>query len=150
VGHKADLLDTVRAARAQVDEIVAGYAGDLDRPFDDGEWTRKDALAHIAVWERIAARKIAGLPLNDGDDVLDGQPWDLDAFNDAMAARWRERSSAEVQAEFSAAHAAVISALEAADENACAPGGSAWQAVDEDSAGHYSRHFPITVALPGA
>ena len=68
MAHKAELLTAMQAARAELEAIVAGFAGDLERDAGDG-WRRQDVLAHIALWERMAARKIAGTPLPDGEDA---------------------------------------------------------------------------------
>jgi len=143
MSYKDQLLANMRAARAELEAAVAGERLDSDR--GDG-WRLRDVLAHIALWERIAARKIAGTPLPDGEDLLAG-PWDLDAFNETMRERRRGWSDEQVLGEFDAAHRAIVAAVEAADDAACAPGGSAWTAVDEDGAGHYLDHFSVADVL---
>ena len=146
MAHKAELLTAMQIARSELEAIVAGFAGDLEQDAGDG-WRRQDVLAHIALWERMAARKIAGTPLPDGEDIAAQQPWDLDRFNDTMIKRWRGRTAEQVLAEFAAAHASLVAAVEGADDAACAPGGRVWTAIDEDGAGHYTNHFPVTDVL---
>ena len=146
MSEKAELLEAMRAARTDLEAVVAAANGDLGRR-QEGEATLADILAHIAVWERMAARKLTGAPLPVGDDVLAGKKWSLNAFNEASFALWRKRSHAEILAEFAAAHQALVAAVEAANDADCAPGGKVWKAVDEDSAGHYHWHFPIADAM---
>lgn len=147
--HRDHLLNIMRMARAELDAVVAGYDGNLDAVASDNpDWRIQDVLFHLALWERMAARKIAGTPLPDGEDLAEREPWDIDAFNDAMQARWHDRSAADVLAELAAAHSALVAAVEGADDDACAPGGNAWNAIAEDSAGHYPGHLPVTNLFP--
>jgi hypothetical protein len=140
--HKEELLAAMRAARVDLEAVVGAYEGRLDETLDDG-WQVRDAIAHIAVWERVATRKITGAPLPEGEDLASMQPWDMDTFNDAMIDRWRAHPADDVRAEFAAAHLALVAAVAGANDEDCAPGGTAWQAVDDDGAGHYHVRFPI-------
>lgn len=142
MSNKAELLEAMRAARVDLEAAVAAANGDLGRRHE-GEATLADILAHIAVWERVATRKLTGEPLPVGNDVLAGQKWSLNAFNEAQLALWRERSHAEILAESAAAHQALLAAVEAADEADCARKGRVWTLVNQDGAGHYAAHFPI-------
>jgi hypothetical protein len=141
MAQKQELLDTMQAMRAELDSAIAGYDGRLDTDMGGG-WRLRDVLAHIALWERMAARKIAGTPLPDGEELLVG-PWDLDRFNEAMRERWRGRRTDEVLAELEAAHQALVAAVERASDEECAPRARVWAVVDEDGAGHYPMHFPV-------
>ena len=142
MSHKRDLLAAMGTARAELEQIVAAHGDRLTAAHDQG-WRLHDVVAHIAVWERVATRKITGAPLPEGKELASMQPWDLDAFNDATVERWRPRSAAEVLTEFAAAHLALVAAVEGASEDDCAPGGKVWQAIDDDGAGHYHVHFPV-------
>ena len=146
MSDKDRLLDTMRAARADLEAVVRSYEGRLDAELGDG-WRVRDALAHLAVWERVAVRKIAGTPLPNGEELAAREPWDLDAFNEAMRERWRTRTADEVLAEFAAAHRTLVATIEGAGEADCAPDGIAWRAVAEDGAGHYPAHFPVANPL---
>lgn len=142
MAHQSNLLDVMRDARAQLDTAVAEAMPRLEQPVDGG-WRVRDELAHLALWERVAARKIAGDPLPDGEDLIEREPWDMDAFNDAMIERWRLRSTRDVLAEFAAAHEALVAAVRQADEFDCARDGKVWNAIADDGAGHYSAHFSV-------
>ena len=146
MSHRGQLLERMRAERAQLDQVVRSLDGRLDEDLGDG-WRVRDVLAHLALWERVAAKKIAGTPLPDGEDLAAREPWDVDAFNEAMRDRWRSRTEAEVLQEFAAAHQALTAAVEGASAQDCAPGGSVHQAIEEDGAGHYQAHLPALRAL---
>ncbi len=142
MSHRHELLAVMREARADLEQAVAVYDGRLDSAIDGG-WTVRDAIAHIAVWERMAARKIAGTPLPIGEEIASRKPWNLDAFNDAMRERLGSLSDDEILAEFAGAHQSLLSAVESAQDADCAPKRKVWRAIDEDGAGHYHFHFPV-------
>ena len=139
---KEQLLDTMRTVRAEVEAFV--YARQ-DRPDEEigGGWTLHDAVAHVALWDRMATRKLAGTPLPEGEEVARREPWSLDAFNDTLRARMRDRPMAAVLGEFAAAYEAVTAAVANAREEDCALRAAVWTVIDEDSAGHYPHHFPV-------
>jgi hypothetical protein len=140
--HKEHLLAVMRAVRAEVEAYVRDHQHEPDAQIGGG-WSLHDAVAHVALWDRMAARKLAGTPLPEGQEVADRKPWSLDAFNDEMRARWRDRPMPEVLAEFAAAYRAVYAAIEGTRDADCAPGKSVWRTIDEDNAGHYPDHFPV-------
>lgn len=146
MSHREDLLAAMAQGWEELEPAVAAVRDTFDAPNPDG-WRPQDAAAHIATWERMAARKIAGTPLPEGEEIAARTPWNLDAFNDAMVALWRPRSAAEVLAELTAAHRALVAAVESADDASCARGGTTWTTIDDDGAGHYILHFPIADAM---
>ena len=142
MGHKANLLGAIRSTRAEVDDFVRAHQGEPDAEIGGG-WTLHDALAHIALWDRMAARKLTGAPLPEGEELAAAEDWDLDTFNDEMRARWRDRPMGEVMGEYIAAYLAVDTAMEQASDDDCAPGTRLWRAIADDNAGHYPAHFPV-------
>jgi hypothetical protein len=139
---KDELIAVMREARADLDRAVAAYDGQLDTALGGG-WTVRDAVAHIAVWERMAARKIAGTPLPFGEEIAARKPWNIDTFNDAMRELLASLSDDEILSEFAGAYQSLLAAVDTASDTDCAPKGKAWQAIDEDGAGHYHYHFPV-------
>lgn len=144
--QKAALMATMSRVRAEVEAFVAAYSATPEAEIGGG-WTLHDAVAHVALWDRMAVRKLVGTPLPDGEEVAARTPWDLDTFNDTMRARWRDRPMAAVLAEFATAYPPLVAAVRAADEVDCAPHGRVWTIIDEDNAGHYPHHFPIADPL---
>jgi hypothetical protein len=140
--QRDELLALMRSMRAELEGFVAMHAVEPGAVIGGG-WTLHDAVAHVALWDRMAVRKITGEPLPEGEDVASREPWNLDAFNDEMRARMTSRPMSDVLTEFDAAWLAIVRAVEGANEADCRPGERVWEAVDDDSVGHYPRHFPI-------
>ncbi len=140
--HRGTLLTTMDAMRSDLERFVANHLDDADQQIGDG-WSLHDVVAHLALWDRMAVRRIVGTPLPEGDEVASREPWDLDAFNEEMRLGRATRPMSEVAAEFDAAWQAVRSAVLTADDDACKPGGTVWTTIDDDSAGHYPQHIPI-------
>ena len=88
--QKAALLATMAKVRAEVEVFIAAHSATPEAEIGGG-WTLHDAVAHVALWDRMAVRKLVGTPLPDGEEVAARTPWDLDTFNDTMRARWRDR-----------------------------------------------------------
>ena len=140
MSSRDDLLARMSMARAELESIVAVLRGREEVDLGDG-WRVRDVIAHLALWERVAAWKIGGVDVPNAEGLADLDPWDLNTFNEGMRERWRDRPLADVMAEFDAAHAALVEIVSNASEADCAPGGSAWTAIDEDNAGHYAQHL---------
>lgn len=137
---REQLLDRMLSGWAELMTIVATRSGRFEADLGDG-WRVKDVLAHLALWERVANWKLSGAPVPNAADLIAREPWDLNAFNEAMRDRWRQRSDDDVLAELRAAHEALVSTVQSASEEDCAPNGRAWTVIDEDGAGHYEHHL---------
>lgn len=135
-----DLLARMRMARAELESIITVLRGREEVDLGDG-WRVRDLIAHLALWERVAAWKLGGADVPNAEGLADRDPWDLDTFNEGMRERWRDRPLADVITEFEAAHAALVDIISNASEADCAPGGAAWTTIDEDCAGHYAQHL---------
>lgn len=149
MSSKVELLAMMAAVRAELEAIVLAEDADLQADAG-GDWRVIDLVAHIALWERMAARKLGGVPMPYGADAADRKPWNLNIFNETMRERMRSWTTADVLAEFEAAHQALVAVVQDADEEDCAPGGRVWRAIDEDGAGHYAAHFPVSTPLTRA
>ncbi len=146
MSYRDDLLALMAESWADLQEEIAKVRDQFDVEAKNG-WRMQDRIAHIAVWERMAARKIAKFPLPEGEEFAAERPWSLSRFNKAMVDLWQPRSAAEVLAELDAAHNALIKAIQETDEAGCAPGKRRWNTIHADGAGHYCSHFPITDRL---
>lgn len=140
--HREMLLAVMDAMRSDLERFLTDHREDSEQQIGGG-WSLHDVVAHLALWDRMAVRRIVGTPLPEGDEVASREPWDLDAFNDEMRLRMATRPMSEVAAEFDAAWQAVRLAVATADDDACRRGGRVWTIVNDDSAGHYPRHIPI-------
>jgi hypothetical protein len=140
MSSRDDLLGRMSLARAELETIVTALRGREDVDLGEG-WRVRDLIAHLALWERVAAWKLGGADVPNAEGLVDRDPWDVNVFNEEMRERWRDRPLSDVMAEFEAAHVALVEIISNASEADCAPGGSAWAAVDEDGAGHYPQHL---------
>lgn len=147
MAHKEQLLAAMRAVRSELDSFIREHR-DQPAAAIGGGWSLHDTIAHVALWDRMAARKFSGTPLPEGEDLALASDSDLvatsgDTLNDAMRARWRDRPLDEVLADYAAAHLVIVAAVERARDEDCAPGGRVWRVIAEDNAGHYPHHFPV-------
>jgi hypothetical protein len=121
MSYRDDLLALMAASWADLQEEIAKVRDQFDVEAKNG-WRMQDRIAHIAVWERMAARKIGKVHLPKGEEFAAERPWSLSRFNKAMVDLWRPRSAAEVIAELNSAHAALVRAIEETDDCRLRPG----------------------------
>lgn len=99
---KTTLLNTIQAEHAQLESLVALLTeAQLSTEPPDEEWSIKDIMAHVAVWEQVCARWL--------EEFLRGvMPQPSERIEDGVNARiYREnhdRSLTEVQKLFHDAH----------------------------------------------
>lgn len=99
---KTTLLNTIQAEYTPLESLVAPLTeAQLCAEPPDGEWSIKDIMAHVAVWEQLCARWL--------EEFLRGvMPQPSERIEDGVNARiYREnhdRSLAEVQQLFHDAH----------------------------------------------
>ena len=107
--NKTFLLDKIGAEYTQFEELVRPLnETQLSTPPAKGEWSVKDNMAHIAVWEQICTRWLG--------QVVHGvtpQPSERvdPAINDRIYRENRDRSLAEVQELFHNAHQQFLSQI---------------------------------------
>jgi len=107
------LRRSIEAGRDRLERALAGFddAAMLDRV--DGDWTRKDVVAHFEAWERRLLRLFAAL--RAGEPPPDDAP--TDELNERFFAANRDRSLQDVRAGERDAYARVLAAIdEASDE----------------------------------
>jgi hypothetical protein len=136
-----ELLAVMQRSRDGLERALAPYRDNLDADLGDG-WTAREAIAHIALWERVSARNITGEPLPYGNELVP-QPWDLDVFNDAFRNLMRGWTDQQILDEFATSYLALIQIVKNAPEDDCLPKGRVWRTIDIDGAGHYHVHFPV-------
>jgi hypothetical protein len=112
---KSELLADIRAARAELEALIAPLSPQaLSRPGPDGGWSIQDHLIHLAEWRWKLLAMINGRSGNEGLHI-DEQVYhsgDFDAINDLLYRRNRARSTEDLLTEFRRAHAEVIRAIE--------------------------------------
>ena len=81
-----------------------------------GEWSVKDILAHVSVWEAESLQHLPLILLGERPPRYSTLYGGIDAFNALMTEQWRQRSLAEVQARLEDTHRKLLAYLESVPE----------------------------------
>lgn len=161
---KTELLEKLDTARAGWDTLIAQVPEDrMTEPGAAGEWSVKDVLAHVAVYERWTADQLNAMMRGETemyaapDEPPGADTEDTDAQNAVYYEVWRGRSLDEVRREQREAFDLLRAAIEQAPEELLNEserfswlGGSAvWQLIRGNSYGHYDDHIPSIRAWLG-
>jgi uncharacterized damage-inducible protein DinB len=147
---KQELLDAMESSRRELLAAIAGLSdGQLLTPGVVGEWSVRDVLQHISLWEAEAVKLLMHVQQRRKPT---GDRWsgklDLDSLNARWHAETKDRPLAAVRADFEAVRQQTIRRLndfndtELADRK-LAPwmkGRALWQYVYEDTAEHEQEH----------
>jgi hypothetical protein len=139
--NRQQLLDRIDHAWSALQQSYAGLSdAQLIIPGVTGDWSVKDLLAHITIWEEEALKY---LPL-----IMDGgRPprysvtyGGIDAFNAQMVERRRSLSLREIQERQDATHARLIDVVRAAPEDQFARETPFRRRLRLDTYSHYPIH----------
>lgn len=110
-----EAIQELRVARKEISETIAGLKEeDFLRPKAINKWTLKDLLAHIASWDEEILRVLQTFTL-PGESVYTYTISERNGFavwNEEQLAMRRERSLAEITAEFENARRDLIQVIE--------------------------------------
>ena len=147
---KAQLLERIRAARADLEQTLAGLDdAALSAPGPEG-WSVKDHLAHLAAWERKvlanmdgrASHEVLGVP----EAVYKGGDWV--AINEYVRAPDKDRPAAEVLVEFRRAYGVLTQRIaDLPDEVLFGKDDSLLNNISGNSYGHDEEHKPWIEAV---
>lgn len=120
---RADALATLAEGRAALEAAFGALDDDaMHAPatIGGGDWSAKDLLAHLALWERLALEALA--QWRDGarptvEDVFAQGARGVDRLNAEHTALWRDRDPDAVRAEAARAHEALGAAIRAMDDD---------------------------------
>jgi hypothetical protein len=143
---KPELLDQIRAERGRLEETLARLThAQMLLPGVDGEWSVKDALAHISTWERWMICWTNSLLQGKKPDTPD--PWDVERMNAGTYARVKEIPLAAVLEEFRESYWDSLALIEGLDEEQLQtvhtdtwPMGPLWTGVAANTNWHYKEH----------
>lgn len=151
--NKAELLEMMRTGYAAFEELLTPLSAEqMCTPGVNGEWTIKDILVHLTVWQtRVSLRMEAAARHEEAQFAPIENDEQMNAFNDATFAENRERPLAEVLAEFRAAVQRLDANVAAADEGVLFEagrfpwlrGGKLWESIAGNSFEHYEEHAPM-------
>lgn len=113
--NKTELLDTLRAERRRLDDLLARLDEDaLLAPGVQGDWSVRDLVAHLAVWEQRGTEWLRALARGQTPQApAPGCTWrdvhdlNADTFEEAQ---WR--ALGDVLAEFQAGFAPLLEAVQ--------------------------------------
>ncbi|HEX6121989.1 MAG TPA: ClbS/DfsB family four-helix bundle protein [Ktedonobacterales bacterium] len=154
---KAALLDKIATSYTTWQTLVERVPrAQMAAPGFAGEWSLKDVIAHLTVFERIIADHLEASTL--GEQAPKRAPWgppdantsDVDAENAAYYRHYRETPLEEVLAAAKEHHQRLVAGIERLDESdiheserfAWTGGQPLWQAVQGNSYEHYDDHLP--------
>ena len=150
---KRELLEAIQKERAAFEAAWAGLTPEqMTAPGVMGEWSVKDILGHIAMWE---ARLVTILYANERGvppKMLRGQA-EVDKVNAESYAEQRERPLDRVLADFHAVHAQLLKRLDKlTDRDLSDPQRFKWmegepleKLVAGDTFEHYAEHRPAVM-----
>ena len=130
----ADLLQRIEDAWGAFLTSLDGLSDDhLQEPGAIGEWSLKELLGHMALWDNLG-RENAALALSGQARQFD----DYEALNQADHAARKGRSLSEERAAMHQAHAALVADLE---EREALDAAAIDEALAGSTYGHYDEHL---------
>ena len=149
---KANVLEKMQAERAKLDGLLATLSAEqMCQTTLENEWSVKDVLAHIAVWERRCVGWIqAGLRGEKPDKPEQGYTWeDLVTLNEKTFLENRGRTLNDVQADSRLAYQQLLEQVQALSEDDITnPQRFPWTKrhglvpyIAANSYEHYQEHF---------
>lgn len=147
---KSRLLADIRSERAKLELLLGRIDARAMADSAVGEWSVKDILAHISMWEITFLRWLETAARGERPAMpAPGMSWsDIDRLNDQTFQANRARPLAEVRAEFASSYATTLSAIEALDEgvlvdpdlNPLGAGEPLWGYAAANTSDHYREH----------
>lgn len=117
---KAELLAMRQALYAHFDALIADLSEQqIDPPGANGDWSIKDHIAHLTFWERenlLAILQAIAQGRTWTDPGLESTEEVRDQTNQRVYLQNKDRSLADVLAEFQATHQQVLASLEKLSE----------------------------------
>ena len=115
-GSMPELLTSIEREWNLLMDVVAGLDEAQMTAPDEGGWSPKDNLAHLAEWMKILMgyhmdRRPSHEVIGVEPDVVQG--WDMERINPVLFERNRNRSAREVLDELRRVHAELVAKLEA-------------------------------------
>ena len=145
-------LAAIREERARFDAVLAGVSPErMSQAGAVGEWSVKDVLAHLSVWQSRAITLLFQIERGGRPQSIEGATAQARRkLNDRDYAEQKDRPLDRVQMDFRGAHQQMLKRLEAfraapaglfdPRRHAALAGKSLAQYVWENSAGHEAEH----------
>lgn len=148
---KGQLLSEIVSARAKLEKTLSEIPPDrLTVPGVESDWTLKDLMAHISVWERRMTEWLDVTLRDEQPGMLPaGMTWDdLDRWNEQTYFELRDKPLEEVLTEFTASYEQALAAVQRTPQDALADpdrypwrkGVPLWEMVAANMHWHYDEH----------
>ena len=143
---KPELLNHIRTERGRLEETLARLThAQMLLPGVDGEWSVKDALAHISAWERRMISWVGSHLHGEEPDIP--LPWDVERMNFETYAQVKDKPLSEVLEEFRLSYWDSLTLTETLSEEQLQtvyadswPMGPLWTGVAANTNLHYIEH----------
>lgn len=144
--NKTELLQQIRDERGALEEVLTRLTTDqMLLPGVDGEWSVKDALAHISAWEQRMLNWIGSHLRGELPQVP--LPWDVERMNAETYAQVKDKSLTQVLEEFHQSYQESLALAERLTEAQLQtqyldtwPMGPLWLGVAANTNFHYKEH----------
>jgi hypothetical protein len=144
--NKKELLDQIRTERGKLEAVLSRLThAQMLLPGVDGEWSVKDALAHISTWESWMIRWINCLQRGEKPDTPES--WDVERMNAENYIKVRDFPLADVLEEFRLSYWGSLALTESLREDQLQtvypdswPMGPLWTGVAANTNWHYKDH----------
>ncbi|HZV51184.1 MAG TPA: DinB family protein [Candidatus Dormibacteraeota bacterium] len=134
------LLRRLDRAWSAFTESYAGLPDEaLLEPGAVGEWSVKDVMAHVSVWEEEALRYLPVIAAG-GTPPRYAAQGGIDAFNTRMAERWRALSLEEVRRRLDETHRRLVDFIRSAPTEQLRSETRVRRRLRLDTYGHYALH----------
>ena len=120
VTNKRELLEQVKAAHARMEKLLSTLSpAELSAPVLDEDWSIKDSLAHLVAWEKMMIgwieSSLRGEPvvrfMPGFIETPDSGEAVMQALNEKLHQKDRERTLADVLTDFRRTHEQVLATL---------------------------------------
>ncbi len=154
---KTELLEKIRASRERLEASLAGLSEqDMTQPGVMSEWSVKDILGHIAMWESRLVTTVFTAE-HGATPQMFRTPAEVDKANAESDAEQRSRPLERVLSDFHAVHTQLLKRLGTlAERDLTDPRRWKWmegepleKLVASDTFEHYAEHRPAIEAWRG-
>lgn len=140
-GPRDRLLARLEAAWSELNDAFADLSPEQrQRPGVVGNWSVRDLLAHITVWEEEALTHLPLIAQGGRPPKYSDTYGGIDAFNAQNEARWRKKSLAEIERDFADTHRRLSDYLNSVPDELLMSGTRFRRRLQLDAIGHYEIH----------
>jgi hypothetical protein len=154
--ERDELLRRVRDGKAELDQALAAVPAErMETPGEDGVWSPKDQLSHLAAWHEVVLCRMRGQVEEDEIPFPEGYvDMEIDDVNRFLFDRDRDRTVDEARDAFERTHREVLATIEQLPEEALGrtfrpdvPDRKLLDTVMGNTFEHYEEHLPMLRAV---